>query len=181
MNVGYKDINCEDAAKIIGVDKTTVRGWCKNNLINYTDISNKGSKKGRYQISESEAHHIAQLVREHGPRKAMMYYEKDWEMVLKEPKINESETKLIDASILNTSGRLEDCLPGIGTVETSEKISEDAFKKAATTKFNPDKILNTISYIQDIKERLEDLEAERNQLLNELAELKQEVMSVIDY
>lgn len=37
----------------------------------------------------------------------------------------------------------------------------------------------TISYIQDIKERLEDIEAEKNQLLNELESMKKELMESI--
>ena len=46
-------------------------------------------------------------------------------------------------------------------------------------KFDLDKITTTISYMQDIKERLNDLEAERNQLRAEYEQLKQEVMEAI--
>ena len=37
----------------------------------------------------------------------------------------------------------------------------------------------TILYIRDIKERLEDLEAEKNQLLKELEDLRNEVLEYI--
>lgn len=43
-----------------------------------------------------------------------------------------------------------------------------------------DKVARTILYIKDIKERLEDLEAERNQLIKELEEMRNEVLAYIE-
>lgn len=48
------------------------------------------------------------------------------------------------------------------------------------SKLTPEKVVNTIMYIQEIREHLEDLEAERNQLLNELEELRNEVLTYIE-
>lgn len=46
-------------------------------------------------------------------------------------------------------------------------------------KFDLDDIMTTISYMQDIKERMEDIMAEYNQLDNEYRQLKQEVNDLI--
>ena len=46
-------------------------------------------------------------------------------------------------------------------------------------KFDLDSIMTTISYMQDIKERMEDIMAEYNQLDNEYRQLKQEVNDLI--
>ena len=46
-------------------------------------------------------------------------------------------------------------------------------------KFDLDSVMTTISYMQDIKERMEDIMAEYNQLDNEYRQLKQEVNDLI--
>ena len=45
--------------------------------------------------------------------------------------------------------------------------------------FDADKFINQVLRIQDIKERLDNLEAERNQLTNELVMIKQEMIEAI--
>ncbi len=50
---------------------------------------------------------------------------------------------------------------------------------APSPAFDADKALNQILRMQDIKERLDNLEAERNQLNNEYAMLRQEILEVI--
>ena len=61
---------------------------------------------------------------------------------------------------------------GIGEEETLAPVKE---KK----KFDLDSVMTTISYMQDIKERMEDIMAEYNQLENEYHQLKQEVNDLI--
>lgn len=54
-----------------------------------------------------------------------------------------------------------------------------AVEEKATPIFDADKFINQMLRIQDIKERLDNLEAERNQLVNELAMIKKEMIEVI--
>lgn len=149
MNVKYTDINCQDAAKSIGVSTATIQGWCRGKLINFVDIGD-GNKKPRYMISEQEVNYLRSLVKSHGKRKALLFYDKDFNM-----KGEESEMEICD----------------VPAMEVEEVPTRKIFKK--------DEIVTTISYIQDIKERLEDIEAERNQLLNELEDLKKEVIGML--
>lgn len=75
MNVKYTDINCQDAGKSIGVSTATIQGWCRNKLINFVDIGD-GNKNPRYMISEQEVNYLKSLVKSHGKRKAMLFYDK---------------------------------------------------------------------------------------------------------
>ena len=201
MNVKYTDINCQDAARSIGVSAATIQGWCRGNLINFVDIGD-GNKKPRYMISEQEVNYLKSLVKSHGKRKALLFYNKDYN-VKGEPEMEMCDTPVVEIEEVTPKKRLQfnvDILP------EDKKIVDDTCTKLGITKadyvhnlinkssvepvkaeddipirkiFKKDEIVTTISYIQDIKERLEDIEAERNQLLNELADLKSEVMSMM--
>ena len=154
MNVAYNEISVQDAAKMLGVDKSTVAGWCRKNVINFINLSD-GTKKGRYMIPENEVQYLKSLAKEHGSmRRALMAYRKDW---------NEKKNKEEYPTV-----------PVVKSVVTNITVEEPKTKK-----FNAENIATTISYIQDIKERLNDIEAEKNQLLNELEELRKEVMEYL--
>ena len=159
MNVTYDEINARDAAQRIGVDYTTVVGWCRNNLINYTNLSD-GSKNGRYMLAEAEVEYLKRLNRTYDTRKAMMHYQKDW---------NKAEPKAEPKAVIKNV----DLKP---VAPTPQSKIEDAPKKA---NFNADKVLDQILKIQDLKERLEDLEAEKNQIMAELEMIRKDIMEVI--
>lgn len=163
MNVPYNKINTRDAAKMIGVDYATVAGWCKRNIINFTDLSN-GSGKSRYMISENEVEYIKSLTKQHGVRKAMMYYDKNWNK--KSENIGYERPK-DDSYIFEIANNV-----------AAEELIEST--KNLSKGIDIDNLTRTILYIQDIKERLEDLEAEKNQLLNELEMLRKEVKEITD-
>jgi hypothetical protein len=150
MNVGFADINAADAAKMIGVDYSTLTGWCRRRLINFVDVSENSSTKARYLIPEKEVDHLIDLKKKYGNRKILLYYKKDWE----EMPMNGDET-------------------------LDEPVETTSEEKPAKKKFDIDEITTTIAYMQDIKERLEDIEAEKNQLLAEYEQLKKEVMDAI--
>lgn len=82
MNVKYTEINSADAARMIGVSAQAITAWCRKGLINYTNVSN-GTQKARYMLSENEVNYIKELVKEHGTRKFMMYYNKNRDGVSK--------------------------------------------------------------------------------------------------
>lgn len=52
-------------------------------------------------------------------------------------------------------------------------------EQASAKKFDADKVMDKILKLQDLKEQLENLEAERNQVMNEIEALRKEVMEVI--
>ena len=63
-------------------------------------------------------------------------------------------------------------------VEVKEEDTENL--PTRRKRIDPDDILKTIMYIQDINDRLEDLEAEKNQLINEREACKKEVMEAME-
>lgn len=66
--------------------------------------------------------------------------------------------------------------------EPQTREEEEVMSNSTETRYESkaDEIARTIIYIQDIKERLEDLEAERNQLVNELETMRNEVLAYIE-
>lgn len=179
MNVAYDQINCNDAAKRIGVDYSTVVRWCRLGIINCVNIG-EGNTQGRYLLEEDEVDYLQDLVKKFGTRKAMLWYRKDKDTRQPKPKevpveIPAPQKDISDASILNTNNRLHQVLPNVLPPEHEIKFVEPKSERETLI----DKVTRNIMYIQDIKERLEDLEAERQQLLSELKECQDEVMSYI--
>lgn len=157
MNVAYNQINCSDASRIIGVDYSTVVGWCRDGKINTINIS-EGNKNGRYVITETEVDYLKTLKQKFG-KQFIRRYRKDWERG-RQPATPEQETKLI-ATIKDTSTN-----SNFKPIETNEKadIDELAIK---------------IGYIQDLKDKLASLELEKAKLSAQLDELRQEVLEYL--
>ena len=76
MNVAYNQISCADAAKVIGVDYSTVTNWCRDRKINCINIS-EGTKNGRYVLAEDEVAYIKTLKQKFG-KYFIKKYRKDW-------------------------------------------------------------------------------------------------------
>jgi hypothetical protein len=197
MNVKYTDINCQDAAKSIGVSTATIQGWCRNNLINFVDIGD-GNKKPRYMISEQEVNYLHSLVKSHGIRMAMLFYNKnknafEGESVMEEePVVVETPVEEPKKVQFNCDIPVEDkqvidqeC-EKLGLtranyihmlINKKDSVPEKTEEDIPTRKpFDKEEAMATLSYIQDIKERLNDIEAEKNQLLNELELMKKELI-----
>lgn len=197
MNVKYTDINCQDAAKSIGVSTATIQGWCRNNLINFVDIGD-GNKKPRYMISEQEVNYLHSLVKSHGVRKAMPFYNKN-KNAFEGESVMEEESVVVETPVEEPKKVQFNCdIP----VEDKQVIDQECEKLGLTRAnyihmllnkkdvpvvqteediptrkpFDKEEAMATLSYIQDIKERLEDIEAEKNQLLNELESMKKELI-----
>ena len=155
MNVAYNQISCSDAAKIIGVDYSSVTTWCRSGRINCTNIS-EGTINGRYVIPEDEVDYIKTLKQKFG-KQFIRKYRKDWQRG-KQP----AETI---------------------TEEKSAPIKEfhyiDTDSVITNTKTDIDDIANKIRTIQRIKTRLEELDKERQKLSDKLEELRDEVMNYL--
>lgn len=204
MNVAYDQINSSDAAKRIGVSIACIQRWCRDNIINYINVSD-GTDKARYLLEEDEVSYLQDLVKKFGTRKAMLWYRKDKRSRQPKPRTTDSikehmkvfdaigemssksEEKPIDisdASMLNTNNRLQQVMPNVEPPKTEVKFVEPKTEvKFVEPKSERETLINKVTlnimYIQDIKERLEDIEAERQQLLAELKECQDEVMSYI--
>ena len=164
MNVPYNEINLTDAAQRIGVSYSLIADWCKRKLINYIDLS-EGNSRPRYMLVEKEVEHLKAEKKKHG-RGFINKYNKDWDM-----------PKVVD--ILECEVSEEDTL----TTGQAENIP-------TRKSIDLDDITTTISYMQDINDRLallerekavlnekiNDIEAEKNQLSNEYSQLKSEII-----
>lgn len=167
MNVGYKELNCADVGKGLHLDKTTVAAWCRKGYINYTDVSEPGSKKARYQIPEWEYERLKKLIGKFGRRNWLLHNTKDKERAYQEHVCLPAEEQAdIEArKILNELADVPVKLPKQEEPQYEPKIMDD------------DKLLNAIIYIREVKERIEDCKAELAQLENEYRELKEEIVN----
>lgn len=159
MNVKYTEINTADAARMFGVTTQAVSSWCRKGLINHVNLSD-GNQRGRYMLTENECNYIKELIKEHGARKFMMYYKKDREDAVNVYHSKKEQVQLEHYPVFN---------PVAPVKEESKK----------ETSMNADQVTNKIMRIQDIKEELEDLDARKNQLNNELEMLRDEIMDWI--
>lgn len=164
MNVPYNEINARDAAKMIGIDYTTLVKYCRKGTINVSDVGG-GKGKPRYLFTENEVEYMKGLKKKYGKR-FFGHYDKNWN-VKEEPAIADEQELFVKS---NEDFENNKIVPVI--------VKEDNLL-TRTEKVDIDKIAITIGYIQDIKERLNDLEAEKNQLLKELEELRNEVIAAL--
>ena len=154
MNVTYRDISSSDVARMLGLNVTTIAGWCRHGLINCTNISD-GTKRARYLISEDEVEYLRRLAKKHGKRNILKYYHKDW----------------------NAKPQPVQQLTPEPTTQMA--TDDDLPTRSSRQPFDEDKILNSILYLREVRERIEDCKAELAQLENEYRELKQELIDQI--
>lgn len=152
MNATYEQTSPSDASQMLGVTKQTITSWCRKGIIKSFDVSDGNSKKPRYVIPDDELNRVYDLIHTHGTRKWMLY---------------------------NKPSREEHIVEEPIVIEPEIPIPEPAKYEARFTS-KADEIAKTILYIQDIKELLEDIEAERNQLTAELETLRNEVLAYIE-
>lgn len=155
MNVAYNQISCSDAARIIGVDYSSVTTWCRSGRINCTNIS-EGTVNGRYVIPEEEVDYIKTLKQKFG-KQFIRKYRKDWQRGKQpvEPQIKEKPAPIKEFHYTDT----DSVIPN--------------------PKTEIDDIANKIRTIQRIKTRLEALDKERQQLSGKLEELRDKVMNYL--
>lgn len=160
MNVAYDRISASDAARAIGVDYSTVSGWCREGKINFINVSD-GTKNGRYMLAEDEVDYIKTLKQKFG-KQFIRKYRKDWKrgMMPAEPTPEVPEVKPV-ASIKSVVVNI--------TKEEPDK----------SDKIDIDEIAIKIGYIQDIKDKIEKLEQEKQKLIEEYDKLRAEVISAL--
>ena len=152
MNARFNKNSAAEVAQMIGVTACTVQDWCRNGKINCFNVSG-GDKYGRYEIDDDEANYICKLSKKYGKRNVLRNYDKNWK---------DSSKKRV-----NKVEEIKD-IPWTLDLDTEEI-------EVPRKRLDEDKILNTIIYIREIKERIKDCEAELNQLRNEYRQLKKEI------
>lgn len=170
MNPTYLQLSTVDVAKMLGVDRTSVRVWCKNGIINYTDVSDPRSSIPRYVISEDEVEKIKRAMKRHGKRHWTKHYNKTKYTRKKQVQDNSEKDSEVELPSFETLEQpVED-----NNEEQIDNLSNDQDELIL------DKIKNTLIYIKEIKARLADIELEKANLLKELEESKKEVISFIE-
>ena len=181
MNVPYNEINVKDAAKRIEVHYATVANWCNKGTINCVNVGD-GPTRPRYLLTEKEVEHLRKLKKQYGNR-FIKHYDKNWDC----PK------QTIGEMVYGT----EPCDNPLEFEVTQAPVMLSEPKESETNPIqkplNLDNITVTLSYMQDIKDRLSqigkqkellleqvnDIDAEINQLTNEYSELKTEVIEAL--
>ena len=159
MNVAYNEISCADAARMIGVDYSSVVKWCRDGRINCVNVSG-GTKSGRYVLKEDEVDYIKQLRQKFG-KDYLKKYRKDWRKG-KQPAQPIKEVIYVEPT------------KPVATIKSVVADVVPAKKRA-----DIDELAIKIGYIQDIKDKLEELEIQKNQLTAELESLRKEVMEYL--
>ena len=205
MNVDYKHLNCADVARMLKVDRTSVALWCRNKYIDAIDVSEPGSKKARYQIAEEEVERVKKLLKKYGKhrwtkhcnegRNEMLYPDYD-ELEQEEealvpvsiPKkeriqfnvaLNQEDEEILKEKCEELNVSKSEYIRSLIRGDNRPHVIVEYKEQQDKPSFDADKFLNQVLRIQEIKERLDNLEAERNQLTYELADIKKEMIEVI--
>lgn len=158
MNVGFEELSTKDVASMLKIDQHTVADWCKRGRIRNTNLSS-GDRNGRYMIPEDEAEYLRKLFKKWGKTKAMRHYD-----------VTRIKPVLVTSGIVGNYGDQPVVPEEIAAEPVEDKIP-------VRQEFDLDDIMTTVSYLHDIRERMEDIMAEYNQLQNEYNQLKEEVVN----
>lgn len=193
MNAPYNEFSAGDVARMLKVDKSTVASWCRDGKIINKNIS-QGPHNARYLIPESEAEYLRKLCKQYGKRGIMKHYERiGQDLLLPVDKTSVDISKLpIEKPYSKANiGVKEELVDNISfncdPNEHSKEVTtynvfpddEQADNLTPCKGFDVDTIALQIARIQEIKERINDIAAERNQLIHELEDLRGEVKKYI--
>lgn len=166
MNAPFNEVSSVDLAKMLKVDRSTVTAWCRSGKIECINVG-KGSTNSRWVIPQKEVDYLLKLRKEFGSmRSAMLHYEnvgtRFGQAILKEAEeeINRPANK-----------------PRTFVDDYYDAVKEES---KPDQEFDVDNVALKLARVQEIKERLEDLDAEKNQLTNELNDLRSDIMAFIN-
>ena len=133
MNVGYADINTEDAATMLGVQRQTVTNWCRQGYIRFFNVSD-GNKKPRYLFTDDEINRVSKLIDNYGKYNWIHYND-----------IIEKKTEEENQMETNTT---EEMKPEEYIVDDTDEIV-DCVKKLRELKIQRDKMLIELDNIDE--------------------------------
>ena len=186
MNTPYNEYSAGDVARMLKVDKSTITLWCRKGLIIAKSVSD-GAKNARWAIPEKEVDYLRKLCKQYGKRGIMKHYERVGEAALNQSVFEPTEKPYSKANI-GVKEELVDnisfnCDPKEHSQETTTynvfPDDEQADDLEPCKEFDVDTVALQIARIQEIKERLNDIAAERNQLIHELEDIRGEVKKYI--
>jgi hydroxymethylpyrimidine pyrophosphatase-like HAD family hydrolase len=155
MNVKFDEINTTDAAKLLGVTRTTVTYWCRKGWIKFQNVG-EGNLRPRYLFTDDEVQRVMDLMKKYG--------KEHW---------HEHANEGFKAEANSRKAPIDPVIRAY--VKSESKVSEPDVEMK-----DDDSILLTISKIRELKERRENLEAELTQVEIEIKLLKDEVMKALD-
>lgn len=152
------------AAEIMGVDRPTVQGWCKNAIINCIVAPEEYAGKTMFLISEEECTYLSNLISKFGARKALLNYNKTWKDT--SAKVSRKEEEMNN-----------DVLPSQEVIpkESPPEIKSMPLKENADS----DKLVSSIIHAHTLKERIEKYKEELKKLEDEYTELKSAIVTQI--
>ena len=157
------------AAEVMGVERSMVLGWCKNNVINCESAPKEYADRTKYLIEEDECNYIGGLVKKYGTRGALLNYKKSW----RNPTVKgeEKEEEMIDSMLWSLD---EDIYYDEPTTNFEPTKQTQPTKK---TERNPDKLVSTVLYAHSLKEKIAKFEDELSKLRAEYTEIKDVIVN----
>ena len=150
----------ESAAEIIGVDRPTIFGWCKNAIINCIDAPEEYRDRTKFLISEVECNYIASLITKFGVRKALLNYNKKWK--------DTSQIKVEDIKVEDVEAALYNHREEQDTNKDCESVNRT---------MSSEKLVSSILFSHTLKGKIIEMRNELSKLEDEYAKLKDEIVS----
>lgn len=158
-------LDVESAAEIMGVDSSTVNGWCKNHIINCQLAPSDYADKTKYLIEEAESNYVSGLIKKFGTRMALLNYKKDWRGT---PREEEKKEEMFDGIPWTLDNDVyEETLP-------KEEFIEQSY--IPQNKEEDDPLVTSIMKAHSLKEKIESLQKELANVQKEYAEIKQNIV-----
>lgn len=165
-NVSFEKNSASDAARMLGVGRCTVETWCRNGIINCSNVGD-GSKHARWQIDEDEINYILDLKKKFGSTKsAMLRYRKNWREGRKPAPVEKELQKTICSAMGVPTIVCRDSAVVVGAPNSYEQKEVEEITK-------------TIIYARQVKARIEDCKNELSLLEKEYEDLKKEIMEAV--
>ena len=175
--MGQSILDVASAAEIMGVDKSTVLGWCNNHIINCQNAPDEYADKTKYLIREDECDYISGLIKKFGVRGALLNYKKCWkgsvnnEIVL----TNSVSQTVVSQTVKEQKPAKPQNVTPKPTVSDNQIIPK--IKESIVKKTNTDKLVSSIMYAHQLKEKIDEFKAELSKLEDEYTKLKDSIVS----
>lgn len=184
-----KEYNALEVATYIGVDKTTVNKWCREDKIHHR------SKKANHGIGNFhfipgwEVLYIKGLFDKYGKADGklspmILYYEKDVNkrgnktMGAEIPWVLDMDTETIEKPKVITADDIKkQCQEVTEEDIAARKILDEIAGVKKFTEPSDDKLLDSFIRVRELKKDIDNMEAKLNQMKNEYSELKGEIVA----
>lgn len=169
-----------EMANLVKVDKTTVNKWCREDKIHHRSIKCKHGKGNIHYIPGWGVLYIKQIFDKYGHADGnispmVLYYEKD---------VNKRGDKKMDNAGIPWVLDMDTEVPQESQILTAEDVKKQVSEvtepdKVASNREEPsdDKLLDSFIRVRELKKDIDNTEAKLNQMKNEYAQLKGDIMA----